>query len=349
MRAALFHEFGGAISVETVADPSCSRDGVIVEVKACGVCRSDHHAWRGADPTLALPHVMGHEMAGIVAEAGPESGLSVGQRVTAPFIFGCGTCSDCLSGEPTICGTQTTMGFHTWGAFAQYLSVPNAPFNCVEIPEEIGFVQAAGMGCRVTTAYRGIVDRGRLAPGEWVCIHGCGGIGLSAVMIAKAIGAFVLAVDINAGALKIAQQLGADVCLNAANLSPDALSEAIFETSGGGAHVSVDALGHTSTFHASLNSLRVAGRHVQIGFPTGTHAEPTVPLLKQVYERQISIIGTRGMGAQGFHGIFDLATAGLLDLEALVSERIALDDLGDAIAEMDRFTAAGVTVVDRFD
>ena len=348
MRAALFREFGGPIAVETVPDPVCAPDGIVVEVGACGVCRSDHHCWRGADPDLALPHVMGHEMAGTVAEAGSASGFAVGERVTAPFILGCGCCRDCLSGRPTVCSAQTAMGFTGWGAFAGYVAVPNAPFNAVRMPDGLGFAQTAGMGCRVTTAYRGLAERGQLGAGEWLCVHGCGGIGLSAVMIARALGAFVIAVDVNPDALALAERLGASVCLDASDLGPDALTEAIREASDGGTHVSVDALGHTTTFHASLRSLRVEGRHVQIGYPVGPHAEPVLPLRELVYERQISILGTRGMGAHGFPAIFDMVLAGRLDLDALVSDRIALDDVGVAVAAMDGFAGAGVTVIDRF-
>lgn len=348
MRAAVFRQFKGPIAVEKVVDPSCPDDGVIVEVKACGVCRSDHHAWVGADADLELPHVMGHEMAGVIVEAGPQSGRWTGERVTAPFIFGCGHCNDCASGQPTICDDQYVLGFSGWGAFAQYVAVPNAPYNLVSLPDAVDYVQAAGMGCRVTTAYRGLTERGDLAAGEWLCVHGCGGIGLSAIMIARALGASVVAVDINPDALALAKAFGADVCLDARRYDPATLYEAVRDATGGGAHVSIDALGHTQTFHNALYCLRKGGRHVQIGFPVGVHASPTVPLLELVYGRQISILGSRGMAAKGFKDLFDMVDSGHLDLDALVSKRIALEDVGAAIQSMDGFSGAGVTVVDRF-
>ncbi|MEM7566313.1 MAG: zinc-dependent alcohol dehydrogenase family protein [Pseudomonadota bacterium] len=348
MRAAVLRAFGGPIPVKTVPDPACPRDGVIVEVRACGVCRSDHHAWKGLDPDVALPHVMGHEMAGVVAEAGPESGFEPGARVTAPFILGCGTCGDCAAGQPTICATQHVLGFSGWGAFAEYVAIPHAAFNLVRLPDVIDFAQAAGMGCRVTTAYRALTERAGLRAGEWLCVHGCGGIGLSAIMIARALGAPVIAVDVNAEALALAADFGAEHCLDASTLSPADLIDAIHEASGGGAHVAIDALGITTTFHNALRSLRKGGRYVQIGMPVGPHAEPTIPLLDLVYARQLSLHGTRGMAARGFPGLFEIARDGRLDLDALIARRIALEEVGTVLAAMDRFQGAGVTVIDRF-
>ncbi|MEN0087187.1 MAG: zinc-dependent alcohol dehydrogenase family protein [Pseudomonadota bacterium] len=348
MRAAVFETFRGPIDIRRVADPACAPDGVIVEVEACGVCRSDYHAWNGADADLKLPHVMGHEMAGIVVEAGPQSGWRKGARVTAPFILGCGHCQDCRSGQSTLCDHQEVLGFSGWGAFAQYVAVPNAPFNVVRLPDDLDFVDAAGMGCRVTTAYRALTERGRLTEGEWLCVHGCGGIGLSAIAIAKSLGAAVIAVDINDEALAIAKELGADICLKASASSAQTLVEAIQDSSGGGAHVSLDALGHTETFQTSLRSLRKGGRHLQIGLPIGPHAVQSLPLLDLVYSRQISILGSRGISPQGFSGLFNMITAGHLQLDQLVSRRIKLNEVGEAIASFDTFTSAGVTVVDEF-
>ncbi|MEO0495892.1 MAG: alcohol dehydrogenase catalytic domain-containing protein [Pseudomonadota bacterium] len=348
MRAAVFNSFRGPISIETVDDPDCAADGVVVKVEACGVCRSDYHAWNGADPSLTFPHVMGHEMAGTVLEAGPETKWKPGARVTAPFILGCGTCHDCRSGHSTLCDHQEVMGFSRWGAFAQYVSVPKADFNLVRLPDEMDFVHAAGMGCRVTTAYRALAERACLKADEWLCVHGCGGIGLSAIAIAKAAGAGVVAVDTNAQALSLARQLGADVCIQPHNQSSEMLAQAIHDATDGGAHVSMDALGHTQTFQNSLRSLRKAGRHLQIGFPIGDHAVQSLPLLDLVYGRQISILGSRGMSPSGFEGLFKTIQSGQLDLEQLVSRRLALTELEAALTSMGHFASAGVSVVDQF-
>lgn len=347
MRAAVFDRFGGPLEVREVTDPACPADGAIVELRACGVCRSDWHAWKGADPDVTAPHVPGHEFAGVVLEVGRECRrVRPGDRVTAPFILACGACPDCLGGDPTICSRQHVAGFSGWGAFAQRIAVPHADFNLVSLPEDMTFVAAAGMGCRVTTAFRGIVDRARLQPGEWLAVHGCGGVGLSAVMIGAALGAAVLAIDVNEAALELARALGATKTLNVAGVAD--VGEMVRAATGGGAQVSVDALGITETFHNSIAGLRKLGRHVQIGMPLGRHATPTIPLLELVYSRQISIMGTRGIAASRFPALFVMIASKRIDPARLVTRKIALEEAGAALAAMDGYTATGITVIDRF-
>lgn len=347
MKAAIINQFGAPLEVVEVPEPDCPADGAIVRIEACGVCRSDWHAWKGADPDVSAPHVPGHEFAGVVEAVGPGCRrLRPGDRVTAPFILACGECPDCLGGDATVCSRQHVVGFSSWGAFAERMPVPRADFNLVRLPDEIGFVEAAGMGCRVTTAFRGLVERADLRPGEWLAIHGCGGVGLSALAIGSAIGASVLAVDVNEDALEMARSLGATKVLDAKGV-PD-VGAAVRDLTGGGAHVSIDALGITETFHNSVRGLRKLGRHVQIGMPLGRHAEPTVPLLELVYSRQISIMGTRGIAASRFPALFGMIASGRLDPARLVTRRIALEEAGAALAAMDRYVGAGITVIDRF-
>jgi len=347
MKAAIFAQFNEPLAVRNVADPECPPDGAIIKVEACGVCRSDWHAWKGADPDVSAPHIPGHEFAGVVAELGPDCRrFRIGDRVTAPFILACGKCPDCLGGDATVCSHQHVAGFSSWGAFAEKIAVPRADFNLVALPEALGFVDAAGMGCRVTTAFRGLVDRARLQPGEWLAVHGCGGVGLSAVMIGAAVGASVLAIDVNDKALELARSFGATETLNVAGLP--SVGEAVRDLTRGGAHVSIDALGITETFHNSIRGLRKLGRHVQIGMPLGRHAEPSIPLLELVYSRQIVIMGTRGIAASRFPALFALIASGRIDPSRLVTKRIPLEEAGSALAAMDSYSGAGITVIDRF-
>ncbi len=347
MRAAIFDTFGAPLEVRDLPDPAVPDDGAVVRVEACGVCRSDWHAWKGADPDVMPPHVPGHEFAGVIEAKGPDCRrFRVGDRVTAPFVLACGQCPDCLGGEPTVCAHQHVLGFTGWGAFAERVAVPRGDFNLVALPEGLDPVAAAGMGCRVTTAYRAIADRAALRPGEWLTVHGCGGVGLAAVMIGAAMGAQVLAIDIAADKLAAASAAGATVTLDATAQAD--VGEAVREMTDGGAHVSLDALGITETFHNSVRGLRRLGRHVQIGMPLGRHAEPTVPLLELVYSRQIAILGTRGMAASRFPSLLAMVEAGRLDPGALVTRRISLHGAGDALAEMDAYAGTGVTVIDRF-
>ena len=347
MKAAIFDRFKAPLEVRDLPEPACPADGAVVEVAACGVCRSDWHGWTGADPDVTAPHVPGHEFAGTVVTVGPDCRrVRPGARVTAPFILACGACPECLGGDPTVCGDQHVVGFSSWGAFAERLAVPRADFNLVPLPEALDFAAAAGMGCRVTTAFRGVVDRAGVQPGEWLAVQGCGGVGLSAVMIAAALGAAVLAVDVNPEALALARTLGASATLNAAETND--VGAAVREMTGGGAHVSIDALGITQTFHNSIRGLRKLGRHVQIGLPLDQHAEPPLPLLDLVYARQITIMGTRGIAASRFPALFAMIAAGRIDPARLVTETIALDQAGTALAAMDGYSGVGVTVIDRF-
>jgi alcohol dehydrogenase len=347
MKAAVFDAYRAPLVVRDVADPDCPADGVVVKVEACGVCRSDWHGWTGADPDVAAPHVPGHEFSGVVTAVGRDCRrFGKGDRVTAPFILACGTCPDCLGGDPTVCNQQYVVGFSGWGAFAEAIAVPRADFNLVKLPDSLGFAEAAAMGCRLTTAFRGLVDRAKLQPGEWLAVHGCGGVGLSAIMIGAALGAQIVAVDVNDAALAMARQLGATLTLNAT--AAPGVGQAIRDMTGGGAHVSIDGLGITATFHNSVASLRKLGRHVQIGMPLEQHARPVVPLLEAVYSRQVTIMGTRGIAASRFPALTGMIAAGRLDPARLITRRIALSEAGAALAAMDGFSGVGVTVIDRF-
>ncbi|MCB1381061.1 MAG: zinc-dependent alcohol dehydrogenase family protein [Alphaproteobacteria bacterium] len=346
MKAAVFEEFSAPLVIRDVPDPACPPDGVVVRVEACGVCRSDWHAWTGADHDVSPPHVPGHEFAGLVVETGPEClRFKRGDQVTAPFIIACGQCPDCLGGEATICQQQYVVGFSGWGAFAELTAIPRADYNLVALPDGMDFGEAAAMGCRLTTAFRGLVDRAKLQPGEWLAVHGCGGVGLSAVMIAAALGAQVLAIDVNPSALVMARELGATATLNPLDCGDT--GQAVRDLTAGGAHVSIDALGITTTFGNSIRGLRKLGRHVQIGMPLEQHAVVSLPLLETVYSRQISILGTRGIAASRFPAMLGMIAAGRLQPSKMITRKIALSSAGEALAEMNGYSGTGITVIDR--
>ena len=345
MKAALFDAYGAALKVETVAAPTLPGDGVVLRVAACGVCRSDWHAWKGIDPVSALPHVPGHELAGTIEEVGPECrNWKIGDRVTAPFVAACGRCLSCRAGEATTCPDQYVLGFSGWGAFAEFVAVPRADFNLVAVPDGVEPVVAAALGCRVTTAFGGIVDRARLAPGDWLAVHGCGGVGLSAIMIGAAIGASVVAVDINAEKLAFAESLGATVTVDARDSND--VGSAVKDVTGGGAHVSVDALGAAVTALNSVHCLRPLGRHVQIGYPSGDPA-PVIPVAT-LYDNQLQVLGTRGLAPHRFTALFDMIGAGRIDPTRLITRRVTLAEAGNALAALDDFGELGVAMIDKF-
>jgi alcohol dehydrogenase len=344
MSAVVFSEYGEQPTLREVEPPVCPPDGVLVRVRATGVCRSDWHAWRGHDP-VSLPHVPGHELAGVVDEVGPEvTRWRVGDRVTVPFVCGCGRCELCAAGEAQVCPQQTQPGFTGPGSFAELVALHAADTNLVSVPEAVDFVVAASLGCRFATAFRALSTHGRLSAGQWLAVHGCGGVGLSAVMIGVALGARVVAVDVNPAALERARQLGAEVLVDGGEV-PD-VGEAVRAAADGGAHVSIDALGSPATAVASVESLRRRGRHVQVGLLLGERATPPLPM-DRVVAQELEIYGSHGMPAVDYPAMLALVAAGTLRPDLLVGEVIGLEEAGAALAAMDRpATAVGMTVIE---
>jgi alcohol dehydrogenase len=345
MRAIYFSEFQGDLAVIEVPTPTAPANGVVIEVKATGLCRSDWHAWMGHDTDVVLPHVPGHELAGVVSELG--SGVTkfkVGDRVTVPFVNGCGKCHYCTSGNAQVCPTQTQPGFTQWGSYAEYVSIENADFNLIELPDSISFTTAAALGCRFATAFRGLTARAKVQPGEWIAIFGCGGVGISAIMIAKALGAKVIAVDISPAALSMATQLGADVAINSSET--DVLAQ-ITQITGEGADVSIDALGSQPTSTQSILSLRRRGRHLQLGLlltPDGLTPEP----MGRVIAFELDLLGSHGMAAADYPEMLAMVESGVLRPDLLVERTVGLASGISALRAMGTTqgaTIGGITII----
>ncbi len=346
MKAVVYEEFAGKPSIQQVADPSAKPDGVVIEVQASGVCRSDWHGWLGHDADIELPHVPGHEFAGIVLETGDQvSRFHKGDRITVPFINSCGSCPECHSGNHQVCHNQGQPGFNQWGSFAQYVSVDYADVNLVHLPEYIDFTTAASLGCRFATAFRAVMDQGKVSGGEWIAVHGCGGVGLSAVMIASAAGAQVIAIDINEDQLSLAKSLGADVTLNA-NDSADIAAEVV-DITAGGAHVSVDALGHPITCVNSVRSLKRRGKHIQVGLLLADQVHPPIPM-DRVVAWELEVIGSHGMQAYRYDAMLAMIESGQLEPRKLLGQTISLEQSIEAMTSMDQFDSTGVTVITEF-
>lgn len=344
MRAAILHDWREDLSIENIAEPECPPDGIVVSVLAAGVCRSDWHAWVGGNPKVKPPHVPGHEYCGTVEEVGPEvRQWRRGDRVIAPFILACGACPDCRAGNQTICAHQEVPGFTRPGAFAERIAIVHADANLARLPEGMDPALAAALGCRVTTAWHALTGRGALKPGEWLAVHGTGGVGLAATLLAKAIGARVVAVDVVPEKLGHAASLGADATVNATENDP---AEAIRAITGGGADMSLEALGIPATVIASLRCLRPFGRHVQVGFPGGEHASMTLPM-DTIYAGQLALLGTRGMPAWRYPSLFALIECGL-DLTPMIARRVALSEVSRELAAFDGPTPPGVAVITDF-
>lgn len=346
MKAVIYEAFSALPHLRNVPDPTPEVHGVVVRVMATGVCRSDWHGWVGHDSDIELPHVPGHELAGIVEAVGKDvMRWKIGDRVTVPFVGGCGACSECHSGNHQVCDHQFQPGFTHWGSFAEYVSIHYADINLVRLPETLDFPTAASLGCRFVTSFRAIVDQGRVSAGQWVAIHGCGGVGLSAIMIANALGANVIAIDISEEKLTLARTLGAFATVNATQVA--SVVEAVSEISKGGVHVSVDALGHPTTCFNSISNLRKRGKHIQVGLMLAENSAPPIPMSK-VIANELEILGSHGMQAHRYDAMLAMIQAGKLAPEKLVGKRISLEQSIDALVNIDKFETAGVTVVTEF-
>jgi alcohol dehydrogenase len=354
MRAAVLEEYGEPLVVEAVEPPSPPAHGVVVAVEACGVCRSDWHAWQGhgewADDAVPRGQVLGHEPAGRVVEVGERvERLAEGERVAVPFNLGEGACRYCTNGRGNVCPSGLALGFEpdAPGAFAEYVAVPHADFNAAELPESVDFVEAAALGCRFATAYHALAHRADVGGGDRVAVLGCGGLGLSVVQIAGALGAAAVAVDLRESALERARDLGAVAAVDA---SEGASAERIREAAGGdlGVQVAVDALGSAETCRAGVEALEPAGTHVQVGL-TGAAERGEVSLPTDLMaRRELAFLGARGMPPSRYDELLRLVGDGTLDPGALVTRELDLAEVSERLEAMTDYRTEGIEVVTEF-
>lgn len=347
MKALLLEETGKPMVVKEVEDPALTPDGVIIRVEACGICRSDWHVWVGDIPAIKqFPHVMGHEFTGVIEEVGSNvKQFKRGDRVIVPVAQGDNSCPYCRSGHQNLCNNRLIPGVNYWGGYGQFVHVPNADGNLVYLPESMEFVTGAALGCRFVTAYHGMVDQVQVRAGEWVVVHGCGGIGLSAIQIASSIGAQVIAVDIGDEKLDMAKKLGAVAVVNSKSENP---VEAVLEITKGRAHVSVDALGITATCQNAILSLRKRGRHLQIGLTTKEEKGYIPVPIDMIVSKEAQIIGSGGMPTSRYQEMFNLLESVQIDPGKLVTERVSLEQVSDVIQAMTNYSNIGISVVDRY-
>jgi alcohol dehydrogenase len=346
VKAVIYRAFSERPEIDHLPDPIPRADAVVLKVMASGVCLSDWHGWQGNDPDIELPHVPGHELAGVVEAVGEAvTKWQVGDRVTVPFVGGCGKCAECRSGNHQVCDFQFQPGFTHWGSFAEYVAIHYADVNLVRLPEEMEFQTAASLGCRFATSFRAIVDQGRVSADQWVVVHGCGGVGLSAVMIACALGAKVVAVDLSKEKLALAGRMGAHAGVDASSTVD--IAEAIKELTDGGAHVSVDAIGSADVCFSSIKSLRKRGRHIQIGLMVGDNSCPEIPM-DRVLSNELEIMGSHGMQAHRYVEMLEMISAGRLAPEKLIGRTISLEESIDALTSMSEFNTSGVTIIAEF-
>ncbi|WP_067928645.1 zinc-dependent alcohol dehydrogenase family protein [Alicyclobacillus shizuokensis] len=349
MKAARVVEFRKPLIIEQLPDPSPSPQDAVVRVEASGICRSDWHGWMGDLSWLGLspqlPITPGHEFGGEIVALGKDvQGFKLGDKVTVPFHYACGHCEYCRNGVPNRCDNTGVYGFSWDGSFAEYVVVRNAEFNMIGLPDNVDALTAAAIGCRYMTGYHGVM-RGLVQPGQWVAVQGAGGVGLSAIQTAYAVGAHVIAVDVDDEKLQKAKQEGATAVVHARR---ENVPEAIREITKGGAHVGIDALGIQETVLNSVLSLRKGGRHVQIGLTTSEETGHVSLPMDFITTSEIEIVGSLGIPHPDYRGLLSLVAEGRLNPKALVEREVGLEDVNEVLDNMTNFRTKGFNVITRF-
>jgi D-arabinose 1-dehydrogenase-like Zn-dependent alcohol dehydrogenase len=349
MKAAVVEEIGKPLVVHRDwPDPECGADEAVIRVEANGICRSDHHVWQGGWPWVGIaipaPIVLGHEYCGVVEQVGARvSRFKRGDRVVVPFNHSCGKCEPCASGHQNVCADLNLPMLHYGGGFGRYAKVARADVNLVLLPGGVSFVDAAGMGCRFMTSWHGVVDQAHVQAGEWVAVFGCGGVGLAAVDIAVALGANVIAVSRTPAKLELAKELGAAHVIGAS--AGGGVAEQVAELTGGGAHVSIDAVGDAETTLPAIQCLRVRGRHLRLGTSSKKQAGAIALPVDLIVFRELEMIGSFGMQAARYPAMLRMVEAGKLHPGKLVTGTVSIERAGGVLDRMSSFDTVGMQVI----
>jgi 2-desacetyl-2-hydroxyethyl bacteriochlorophyllide A dehydrogenase len=333
MKAIRLIEPGRPVEMQEVPTPGIGPRDVLVRVKAAGICHSDVHYRAGVSPVRPLPLTLGHEVAGVVERAGAEVvNVKVGDRVCVHYMVTCGDCAYCSLGSEQFCTSGSMIGKYRDGGYAEYIGVPAR--NAFRLPDEVSFEQGAIMMCSSATSFHAL-RKGRLRPGESVAVFGVGGLGMSAVQLARAAGALdVVAVDIDAGKLALAERWGA-LPVDAAQTEPVAEIKRL--TGGRGVDVALELIGLPLTMQQAFKSLAVFGRAVIVGLTDQTFE---IAPYNDLLNKETEIIGASDHLASELPLLLDLARRGVLDLSGVITGTLPLE-AGAINAAMDRLEHFG--------
>lgn len=325
MKAAVFYAAHEPMRIEDVPTPQPRAGEILIRVAGCGVCHTDLHYLDHGTPTFKQPPViLGHEIAGTVAALGAGvTTLKEADRVLVPAVLSCGHCTLCRTGRENICENSQMLGNHIDGGYAEYVAVPAK--DVFRMPDDVPLVEGSVIADAVTTPFHAVVRRGKVAAGDWVIVFGCGGVGLSLVQVAAAVGARVIAVDVKDAKLETARRFGATATLNPAAVPK--LDKAVRALSGGGVDVAFEAVGKATAQEAALNCLRTGGRLVLVGY-----SPETLPLnAGRVMFRELDIMGSLGCRPVDYPRAIELVRQGKVRLADMVTHRFPLDRIGEAM------------------
>ena len=337
MPAVVVARYGGSLVVMDCPIPRPGPGEVLVRVRASGLCSTDLHLPSGRQPLGELPRILGHELAGEVAELGHGvAGWQVGDRVTAAIDVTCGRCRHCQTGETQRCTATQRIGFERDGGHAEYVTLPAA--NLVTLPADLSYEGAAILPDAVACMYHSLIHQGGLAVGQRVLILGVGGLGIHGVQIARLSGAQVLATSRRPERLALAEQYGA----KGVNPTSQSLEEAVTEFTGGeGVDLVVDNIGTRASVRQGLGLLRPGGRFLVVAYLDETFEIPSIPLFKT--EQQI--IGCRGSTKQDLIDVVRLTQLGRLT--PVIGAQYSLEQIREAAARLESGDLVGRIVLTR--
>ncbi|HVC19070.1 MAG TPA: zinc-binding dehydrogenase [Vicinamibacterales bacterium] len=339
MKAAIFHAAHQPLEVTDIPTPEPKAGEARVRVAACGLCHTDLHYIDHGTPTFKTPPlVLGHEIAGTIDAVGAGvTGWREGDRVLLPAVLTCGTCEACRSGRENICEHNQMLGNNLDGGFAEFVVAPAK--DLFRLPAEVPLVEGSIIADAITTPFHAVVRRGRVAPGDWVLVVGCGGVGLNVVQIAAALGGRVIAVDLSDDKLAWARRLGAEAVVNP-SATPRLDKDVRRLTGGGGVDVAFEVVGRPASQEQAFGCVRTGGRLVLVGYSP----DPLALNAGRVMYREMEVIGSLGCRPVDYPRVIELARQGRIKVAELVTHRFALADINQALDTL-RSGAAIRTVI----